>query len=79
MKTKPTKSWIGTSGLPITRIADRNRPIRTPLTAPERAAAAYPSFPVTRSTVRTLCPTIAMSRAGTSPAISFDTVFCALS
>ena len=76
---KPRKSEIGASGVPNSITADSSRPISTPLVAPDRAAAAYPSLPVTRSTVRTPSPTMAMSRAGTSPAISFDTIFWAAS
>ena len=79
ISTKPIKSWMGASGLPNTMTAARSRPISTPFIAPERAAAAYPSLPVTRSIVRTPLPTIVMSRAGTSPAMSFETVRCALS
>ncbi|KJL40035.1 hypothetical protein RS81_01856 [Microbacterium terrae] len=36
----PTKAWMGTSGDPITMIAEKSRPSRSPLTAPERAAEA---------------------------------------
>ena len=39
-KSTPTKAWIGTEGVPITRIAQKSRPSRTPLIAPERAAVA---------------------------------------
>ena len=69
----PANSWIAAFGVPSTKIAENARPSSTPLIAPERAAAAYPSRPVIVSTERRPCPTIAMSRAGMSPWISCDT------
>ncbi|KJL45843.1 hypothetical protein RS82_00012 [Microbacterium trichothecenolyticum] len=36
----PTNAWIGTDGEPITRIAEKRRPRRSPFTAPDRAADA---------------------------------------
>ncbi|QOC29251.1 hypothetical protein IC744_02210 [Microbacterium hominis] len=36
----PTKSWIAAFGVPSTKIAEKRRPSRMPLMAPDRAAAA---------------------------------------
>lgn len=73
----PTKSWMAAFGVPSTKMAEKRRPNRMPLMAPERAAAAYPSRPVTVSTDRSPRPTIAMSFAGISAAMRRDTVFWA--
>ena len=66
---------ISTVGVPSTKMNAKSRPSIRPFNAPERAAVAYPSRPVIRSMERSPLPTIAMSRAGTSPAMSEDTAF----
>ena len=68
---------IARSGDQMTAKAANSNPIMMPLSAPCHAARAQPSLPVTFSTVRSAWPTIAMSRAGTSCAMSVETAFCA--
>jgi hypothetical protein len=77
MSTTPPIIATPASGTQITANAEISMPSSRPFSAPCHAARPQPSLPVIFSTERSPLPTIAMSRAGTSFSMSFDTARCA--